>query len=267
VKYILVDFFALFHRSRAALLRSKPSGFSSKDGIPTTGVFSTLKALFGIFRRNPDHKVIICSDLHGGNRRRVIDSGYKANREKREDSFYEEAETTLRLLEYLFPLVRKQEFEADDIIASLVESMSLGDEVLIISCDKDLLYNVSPRVTVELFTSTKKWIRYTPDIVKEEFGIRDPKHIALVKALAGDSSDNIPGLRRVGNKTAARVIAESNCLEFAREREDGGAEKFLRNLSLILPRPAGVILPSDPYPANIESFQSELAKLGISPLW
>lgn len=276
MKYLLIDFYALFHRSRSALLRSNPGGFSSGAGIPTTGVFSTLSAILAAMKKHPNHSVVVCADLRGRSQRQAIDSDYKANRQGGDNNFVIEAKETLNLLRYLFPIVSKEGFEADDVISSLIDSGEEGDSFLVISCDKDLLQHVSPSVTVELFSSAKRWKTYTVSTVKEEFGLSHPWHITLMKALSGDGSDNIVGLHRVGDKTAAKEIAEATGPDgvtvdlhsldtFAEGREEGGAEKFRKNLSLVLPLDAEVVLPCE-YAPKLDKFFERLEFLGIKSI-
>lgn len=273
--YLLIDFYAVFHRSRAALERVGKD-FRSPTGIPTTGIFSTLRSINSFANKHPQAEVIICVDS-GKNKRKEGEgkgtlSSYKGNREAKEPSFYEEAKETLNLLRYTFPIVSKEGFEADDIISGLIDCSPQGTEFIILTCDKDLLQHCSPTVTVELFNSSKKWKTYGPQEVMEEYGISHPWHLALVKALSGDNSDNIQGLSRVGDKTAAKEIHEAvqpdgavNFIalqKFAESREEGGGEKFLRNLSLVLPLDPEVTLPSS-FRKNLEAFNNRLVFLGI----
>jgi DNA polymerase-1 len=269
--YILVDFYAVFHRSRNALHRAGKD-FRSPTGIPTTGIFSTIRSITSFAKKHPG-EVIICADS-GVSKRKGEEGSYKGNREKKEESFYLEAKETLNLLRHLYSIVSVEGFEADDIISGLLDCAPEGSVFTILTCDKDLLQHCSPTVTVELFNSSRKWKTYTPNEVMEEYGISHPWHLALLKALSGDSSDNIKGLARVGDKTAAKEIYEAvqpdgavnfTALQrFAEGREEGGGERFRRNLSLVLPLDPGLSFPHPPK-RDLGALTSRLEFLGIDP--
>ena len=267
--FLLIDFYALFHRSRAALLRSNPNGFTSSSGIPTTGVFSTLRAILAQHKLKPDHEVVICVDNQGSQSRQEVNPEYKANRGNKDPNFAIEAKETLSLLRNLFYVHSVRGYEADDLIASFVRDKNPEDSVTILSCDKDLLPLVSPTITVELFnTVSRKWKVYDSERVCEEWGVDDPLKVKYVKALAGDSSDNIKGLKRVGIKTAAKAVMSlplPSLEEWAESRQEGGGALYLTNLSLVEPKYTGdkTFLPSQPFTPRIEEFNNRLLELNI----
>lgn len=211
-KLLIVDHYALFHRSRSALMRAT-GGLSTSDGRPTTGAYGfTNNLLSAIDAVRPTH-VVVCYDA-GGNWRKEADGDYKANREKGDD---EEAaafrfESSLVLDEILPALgieaVGVRGYEADDAIYTLSRDAIGFDEVVILTCDQDILQCVSERVRVMLFNSAKKVVTMGLAEVQEKWGVRPP-HIALVKALSGDKSDNIAGIRGVGQKTASQIVVEA----------------------------------------------------------
>ena len=112
-------------------------------------------------------------------------------------------------------------YEADDIIGTFAKYCDIPDddyEGLIVSSDKDLLQLISPQVEIKLLKS-KDYIRYNVDSFKEEWGI-DPINIIDLKALMGDASDNIPGVKGIGEKTALKLLHEYKTLDGIYENID-----------------------------------------------
>lgn len=240
-KLLIVDFYALFHRSRAALQRTT-GGLTTSDGRPTTGAYGfTNNLLSTIDSVRPSH-VVVCYDA-GGNWRKDASDEYKANRSKGTD---EEAaafnfEAALALDELLPALgieaVGVRGYEADDAIYTLSRDAIGFDEVIILTCDQDILQCVSDRVKVLLFNSAKKVSLMGLAEVQEKWGVL-PSHVALVKALSGDSSDNIKGIRGIGPKTASQIVIDSyGVLEKVLKHPKvlDHKEKVTKNLELIRP--------------------------------
>ena len=98
-------------------------------------------------------------------------------------------------------------YEADDVIASVAKSAVAFSHVDILTCDRDLLGCVSDRVNVVLFNSAKKVRRVDVDGVLDIFGVR-PAEIRYLKSLSGDASDNVQGIKGIGDKTAAKILIE-----------------------------------------------------------
>jgi DNA polymerase-1 len=102
----------------------------------------------------------------------------------------------------------KEGYEADDVIATICRNSPAYKEVYILTCDKDLLQLVNNRVKVILFNSAKKIREVDIDGVRDIFGVF-PSEVKYYKALAGDASDNVAGLKGIGPKTAVKIIEES----------------------------------------------------------
>lgn len=221
-KLLLVDFYALFHRSRNALLRAT-GGLSTSYGRPTTGTYGFTNNLLSVIDSERPTHVAVCYDA-GGNWRKEADSEYKANRVKEEgeaaDTFKAEASALMDdVLPALgLPLVGVRGYEADDSIYTLSRNAIDFDEVVILTCDQDILQCVTDRVSVVLFNSAKKVARMGVPEVVEKWGV-PPSQIPLVKALSGDASDNIHGVKGVGPKTALKII-EAASGSFERVLED-----------------------------------------------
>ena len=226
-RLLIVDFMALFHRSRAAM-KSTGKSFSTSDGIPVTGVFPFLNNLLACVKQYEPTHVVICNDA-GGNKRYLQSSGYtEANILRNE------------LLDALgLEVVGMQGYEADDIIHTINQVANYGmdrmDEVIIWTCDNDLLQCVTDSTKVLLFNSAKKQVLMGPDEVFEKWGCW-PDQLGLVKALMGDASDNIEGVPGVGRKTAIKILEEADyCLDIALDHKKlkGYDERVKDNLHLV----------------------------------
>lgn len=238
-KLLLVDFYAVLHRSRNALLRGGRE-LTTSLGVPTTGAYGfTNNLLAQIKDLEPTH-VAVCYDA-GGNWRKEADEEYKANRSQGEDFDCFKVEVDLALDDILpamgISAVGVRGYEADDTLYTLAKDAVDFDEVTIFTCDQDILQCVTSRVKVRLFTSAKKVTDMGPAEVQEKWGVK-PQHVALVKALCGDTSDNIKGIRGIGPKTAAKIVCEGygvldNILKHP--KVEGHKDKVKSNLNLIRP--------------------------------
>lgn len=207
-RLLITDANALFHRSRNALLRSS-GGFSLPDGTPTTGTFGFTNNLLSVIDEVKPTHVLVVYDA-GGNFRKEQSTEYKANREKSDDSFYREFDNVKQHVLPAFGIktVGIKGVEADDVIFT-VSHVTQGqfDEIVILTCDQDLLQCVTDKTKVLLFNSAKKKVMMGVDEVIAKLGV-PPNLIPELKAIAGDGSDNIAGIKGIGPKTAVRIIEE-----------------------------------------------------------
>ena len=208
-KLLIIDSSALFHRSRAALTRTMGEMITS-SGVPVTGTFGFLNALFSIMTKYDYDCVIPCAE--GGNnwRKKEPDSEYKATRQSANSAHYIDQDM---LLEEVLPglgmnVVKAPGFEADDVIAHISRHSFAYEEIHILTSDKDLFQLVTEKVKVLLFSSLKKMELVGIDEVVADFKVY-PSEVKYHKALAGDSSDNVAGLKGVGPKTAVKIIEDS----------------------------------------------------------
>lgn len=207
-KLLLVDCSALFFRSRSALMRTCGE-LTTSSGIPVTGTMSFLNALFKVMGDYGYSSVVPCAE--GGNNWRKKETGeYKGTRQSQDVAFY--ADQSL-LLEEVLPTLgmtvcKQAGFEADDVIAHISRHSPAYEEIHILTCDKDLLQLVTNKVKVLLFSSAKKMELVDIDGVIRHFGVY-PSEVKYFKALAGDKSDNVAGIPKVGPKTAVKIIEES----------------------------------------------------------
>jgi DNA polymerase-1 len=206
-KLLIIDTNALFHRSRNALKRGAGE-LTTSWGQPVTGTYGVLSTIFSILEKENYDAVLPIYDA-GGNFRKKESEEYKANRGPADDSF--KADFSLLRDDIFFYLgfnpVGIKGYEADDVIASVAKNAVAFSSVDILTCDRDLLACVSNRVNVILFNSAKKVRRCGIDDVLDIYGVY-PAEVRYLKALSGDASDNVAGIPRIGDKTAAKIVIE-----------------------------------------------------------
>ena len=188
--------------------------YTTADGTPTTGVFSTFNTIISIINKtNPTH-VVTCYDA-GGNARKTESVTYKANRGPLSGDFITESRILLDEALYAMGIecIGIRGVEADDIIHTLAAVAQQGidqfEEIIIATVDQDLLQCVTDRCKVLLFNSAKKQVVMGEDEVKEKWSCY-PDDIKYIKALSGDSSDNIKGVPKVGPKTALKLLHDAD---------------------------------------------------------
>src|ERR1700756_850868 len=229
------------------------------DGTPTNAVFGFCRMLAADILDKPevDHVAMIL-DASGTTFRNEIYDKYKANRSEPPEDLIPQ-----------FPLIREaakasnvtvcelEGYEADDLIATYARmAIEAGGTCTIVSSDKDLMQLIRPGV--EMMDPIKK-IKLGPEAVMEKFGVT-PDKVVDVQALAGDSTDNVPGAPGIGVKTAAQLINEYGNLESLLERtaeikQPKRRESLEQNAELIRISKQLVTLKDDvPTPAEPESF-------------
>ena len=265
-RLLLIDHNALLHRCRNALLRSGRR-YTTADGVPTTGVFSYLNCLLSIVKAHDPSHVIVCFDA-GSNKRKEESSEYKANRKPLEPDFLSENRTLLN--EGLYALgiesVGLKGFEADDILYTFSHIAQFGldrfDEIIIATVDQDLLQCVTERTKVLLWNSVKKQQLVDSEGVMEKW-LCEPDDIRFIKALSGDASDNIKGIKGVGKKTAISIFYEcEGMIERIMEHRKVAEHKdqFLDSLSLVTLK----LIPGEIGPFNWDDYK---VGLGMKQDW
>ena len=199
---ILVDGYGLIFRAFYTIRE-----MSHRD-IPTNALFGFTSMLLKIIELKPD-ALLIALDWHGVTHRKDIYPQYKANREDAPDDLISQIHL---LRDYIGSLgiswMESEKYEADDVIGTLSnKAVDDGFKVEIVTGDYDLCQLVNDDVKV-LYTvrGTSEFKTYHADEVIERFGVT-PEHLVDYKALVGDSSDNIPGVKGVGDKTAKKLFA------------------------------------------------------------
>jgi len=206
-KIFLIDGSSYLYRAFHAM----PPLTTSK-GLPTGAVKGVTNMLRNLRKENPDSYYLAIFDAKGKNFRHTIYPDYKANRPPMPMELREQLSPLKEICNAMgMPVIEVPGVEADDVIATLaIEGSNKGMSVVISSLDKDLMQLVKDPM-VKMMNTMNKQI-YNEAGVEKKFGVK-PNQIIDYLALVGDSSDNIPGVSKVGPKTAAKWLNEFNNIE------------------------------------------------------
>ncbi len=185
---------------------------ATTGGMPTNAIFGFTRMLLDLLRENrPDYLAVVFDRPREETFRREIYPEYKANRDEMPEDLVPQISYIKQMVQTLnIPALEAPGFEADDLIATLARQHAAdGLEVTVVTGDKDLLQIVNERICL---LDTMKDKRSGPQEVLERFGV-GPELVPDVLGLAGDTSDNIPGVPGIGEKTAAGLIQQFDSLE------------------------------------------------------
>ncbi len=184
---------------------------SNSKGEPTHAVFGYVQMLRSILKELQPTHVAVAFDPRGGTFRNDMYAGYKAHRPPMPEDLAVQWPHVFEVTRaFSLPLIQIDRYEADDVMATLARQAEReGWDVTIVSTDKDLMQLVGDRI---LMLDTMKRIEYGADEVKAKWGVA-PDRIHDLLALAGDTSDNIPGVPGIGPKTAAALLEAYGDLE------------------------------------------------------
>ena len=213
-KFLVIDANALLHRSFHAL-----PALTTKKGEPTGAVYGFLLTFFKALNDIKPDFVVATFDTPAPTFRHKQFKEYKAKRPKVPEELTVQIPKIKEVLRvFNIPIFEKEGFEADDLIATIVKKISEkkrypGLEIYILTGDFDTLQLVDKNTKVyTLGRGVKETVIYDREKVRERFKIK-PSQIPDFKALAGDPSDNIPGVPGIGEKTAAQLIEKFGSLE------------------------------------------------------
>jgi DNA polymerase-1 len=223
-KLLLIDGNSILNRAFYAI--RGPRMLTKADGTPTNAVYGFLNILNKYIEEEKPDYLAVAFDLKAKTFRHSMYEDYKATRKGMPDELAVQLPIVKRVLEAMnISVVEKEGLEADDIIGVLSKQAETdGMDVSILTGDRDALQLVDENITVIIPTTSKgttTTTRYTPEEVKSKYGI-GPESMIELKALMGDSSDNIPGVKGVGEKTALGLI-----------KEFGNIDKLYENISSI----------------------------------
>lgn len=211
-KIILVDGNNLIFRSYYATAATGNLMVNSKN-YPTNALYGFTNMINKIIDEEKPTFMAVAYDI-GKNFRHEKYKEYKAGRSATPNELIIQLNKSKELLDAMgIKHIELENYEADDIIGTL-SKMALDDKdfiATIVSSDKDLLQLINEEVEVKLLKS-KDYIRYTKEKFIEDYGI-DPIKMIDLKALMGDSSDNVPGVKGIGEKTALKLLQQYNSLE------------------------------------------------------
>lgn len=192
---------------------------NNKEGIPTNGIYGFLNILFKEIEAEETEHVAVAFDLPKPTFRHKLFPEYKGTRKGMPEELKQQVPLLQELLQKMhMPLLMMEGFEADDILGTIAKRMQeQGKEVVVVSGDRDLLQLSDEHIKISIPKTSKgetKVYSYYPKDVEEEWGVSPLEFIDL-KALMGDSSDNIPGVPGMGEKTATWIIQKYKSIEEA----------------------------------------------------
>jgi len=211
-KIILVDGNNLLFRSYYATAYSGNLLRNSK-GLPTNALYGFVGMMNKIIHEEKPNYIAVAFDI-GKNFRKERYDFYKEGRKKMPEELKAQEPYARQILHAMgIPYFELCPYEADDIIGTLAKMVEEDEDFVgtIISSDRDLLQLISPQLEMKLLKQ-KDYIRYDVTSFQADYGI-DPIKIIDLKALAGDSSDNIPGVKGIGEKTALSLLQTYGSLE------------------------------------------------------
>ncbi|HUA13182.1 MAG TPA: DNA polymerase I [Candidatus Sulfotelmatobacter sp.] len=211
-KLAIIDGKSVFYRGYYAM-----PNLSTKDGKPTGGVYGFATMALEVLRRLKPDYVAVAWDKPKTNIRKRLEMypEYKAGRKPAPPDFYEQVPLLQELLKaFGWPLYEMDDYEADDIMGTLaVQASKKSIETLLVTSDLDMLQLVNDKVHVyALKTGLSNIELYSPKSFEAKYGIKVDQFLDL-KAIKGDSSDNIPGVPGIGEKGAVELLKEYKTLD------------------------------------------------------
>ncbi len=258
--FILVDGHSLAYRSYFAFAKGRDGGLHTKTGIPTSICFGFVKCLLEVMATQQPQAMAIAFDLGEATFRHEADETYKADRKETPEDFIPDLANLHELLNvFNLPIFTAPGYEADDVLGTLAQRVTAaGYRVKILTGDRDLFQLIDPdkEITVLYFSpdalkrSTNSIAEFEAEQVKEKMGVL-PSQIVDFKALCGDKSDNIPGVKGIGEKTAVQLLNTYGSLDhiyaaldeikgaiqkkLAVGKEDAEKSRYLANIVLDVP--------------------------------
>ncbi|MEH1792392.1 DNA polymerase I [Nostoc sp.] len=258
--FILVDGHSLAYRSYFAFAKGRDGGLRTKAGIPTSICFGFVKCLLEVMATQQPKAMAIAFDLGEATFRHEADETYKADRKETPEDFIPDLANLHELLNgFNLPIFTAPGFEADDVLGTLAQRVTAaGYKVKILTGDRDLfqLIDSDKEITVLNFSpdaikrSTNSITEFEAEQVKQKMGVL-PSQIVDFKALCGDKSDNIPGVKGIGEKTAVQLLNTYGSLDniyaaldeikgatqkkLASGKEDAGKSRYLATIVLDVP--------------------------------
>ncbi|HET8884471.1 MAG TPA: DNA polymerase I [Candidatus Saccharimonadales bacterium] len=208
----VIDGKSVFYRGYYAM-----PGLSLSDGTPTGGVFGFASLAIELIKKLEPDYVAVAWDKKGTNirKRREIYPEYKAGRKKAPDDFYAQLPMLFELLDaFGWPLYELDDYEADDILGAFAkQATEKGIETCLLTSDLDALQLISPTTKVyALKNGLSNLEEFDVDYFEKKYGI-DVEQFLDLKSLKGDSSDNLPGVPGIGEKTGVQLLQDYQTLD------------------------------------------------------
>ncbi|EOH87400.1 DNA polymerase I [Enterococcus villorum] len=221
-KLLLVDGNSVAFRAFFALHNSLER-FKNRNGLHTNAIYAFNTMFENVMQKEQPTHVLVAFDAGKTTFRTEMYAQYKGGRSKTPGEFKEQMPYIRELLTGLgVKYYELPNYEADDIIGTLAEKVNKEEfDVVVLSGDRDLTQLASKEVKVDITVKGVSDIEsYTPEHVAEKYDGLEPKQIIDIKGLAGDASDNIPGVTKIGEKTAIKLLKEYGSVEGIYEHID-----------------------------------------------
>ncbi len=214
-KLLIIDGNSILNRAFYAI--KGPRMLTRADGTPTNAVFGFINILNKYIEEEQPDYLAVAFDLKAKTFRHYMYEDYKGTRKGMPDELAIQLPIAKQILKAMnIAIIEKEGLEADDLIGIYSKQAETnGMNVSVLTGDRDALQLVDDKVTVIIPTTSKgttTTTRYTPEEVFQKYGI-EPKSMIELKALMGDASDNIPGVKGVGEKTALELIKEYGSID------------------------------------------------------
>ncbi len=227
----LIDGHALAYRTYFAMTATAGDSLRTSKGEPTAAIFGFMSVLFRLLEKEKPEYLAVAFDT-GRTFRNDIFPEYKATRAKMPDDLREQIERLREIIDaFDIPRLEKENAEADDVLGTIAnQAVEKGLGVKIITGDRDLLQLVNDRILVNLpGRSMADAMDYGIEDVIKKMGVA-PEKIIELKALMGDSSDNIPGVPGIGEKSALNLLGSYSSIEEIYDHLEDVPQKFKAKL-------------------------------------
>jgi len=253
--FYIIDGHAVAYRQYYAL---QVKAFSTRAGEPTNAIFGFARTLLDILQKEKPDYIAVSFD-RGLSGREDLYPEYKGTREKMEDELRQQLPRIEELVQaFNMPILALEGYEADDVIGSVVgQAEAQGAKVRIVTGDRDILQLLSDHITVQLPKKGENDVVWDMALFRENYGL-EPWQLVELKALMGDSSDNIPGVKGIGEKTAIPLLQQYTTVdgiyEHIEEIKGANQQKLINGRdSAFLSRTLATIRKDVPITLNLEA--------------
>lgn len=209
--FFLLDGHAIAYR---AFFGMQGRRFQTRQGLPTGAVYGFTRILVDVIKSYQPTLLAVCFDTKEPTHRHEAYESYKGHRKPPPDDLILQFPYMQEMVAaFGIPIYRQPGFEADDLIGTLAcRASAEGHQVRVITGDRDLFQLIDERIRILLPSKDTGFSEFGAAEVKQKYGY-SPEQVVDFKALAGDSSDNIPGVKGIGEKTAIQLLSDYGSLE------------------------------------------------------